>query len=67
MSGAGEERHRRECEARHWLREGYVTQPQVDELMTRIAARRGQPAADLLRQEMRRQWKLRQDWLEDQP
>lgn len=53
------EDHRRECEARDWLRRGYTSAAAVDELMTRIAAKRGQSAANALRDEMRRQWTLR--------
>ena len=50
------EQHRRECEARDWLAKGYTTAARVDELMADIAKRRGQAAADELREEMRRQW-----------
>ena len=53
-----------ECEARHWLREGYSTPRRVDELMERIRSRRGAEAADALRQEMRLQWTRRDEWLE---
>lgn len=49
---------RRQCEARHWLACGYQTPQRVDDLMTRIAAKRGQAAADELREEMRVQWRL---------
>jgi hypothetical protein len=49
-----------ECEARDWLRRGYVTPAGVDELMSRIALHRGRQAADALREEMRRQWLLQQ-------
>lgn len=56
------EQHRRECEARTWLRQGYTSRAAVDELVARIAERRGAEAADELRQEMRRQWKLRDQW-----
>lgn len=54
------EQHRLECEARDWLRRGYVSAAAVDELMERIAKVRGQAAADRLRVEMRRQWRLQQ-------
>lgn len=63
-SDTSSERHRRECEARHWLRMGYQTADRVDELIGRIAARRGQAAAEQLRQEMRQQWRRRAEWLE---
>lgn len=49
------EQHRAECEARHWLRLGYGTPDRIGELMLRVAAKRGQAAADALRLEMRRQ------------
>ena len=54
-----DEDYRRECEARTWLRMGYDTPARVDDLMARIAKHRGVPAANELREEMRRQW-LRQ-------
>jgi hypothetical protein len=50
------EAHRKACEARYWLDQGYTTAERVEELMGRIAARRGKDAADELREEMRRQW-----------
>ena len=53
-------KHRLECEARDWLRRGYVTPSAVDELMGRIAKLRGNAAAEALREEMRRQWRLQQ-------
>jgi hypothetical protein len=52
------EQFRLECEARDWLRRGYDSPSSVDDLMQRIAKLRGQEAADLLREEMRRQWRL---------
>lgn len=55
-----DEDHRRECEARTWLRMGYDGPAAVDDLMVRIAKHRGQAAADALRAEMRRQWLLNQ-------
>lgn len=53
------EQHRRECEARDWLLRGYAAPAMVDGLMLRIAKHRGQAAADALREEMRRQWRLK--------
>ena len=53
-----------ECEARTWLRQGYTTAEAVDALMERIRAHRGAEAADALRQEMRRQWARRAEWLQ---
>jgi len=58
------EEHRRACEARHWIRQGYRNSKWVDELITRIAQRRGAAAAEELRDEMRRQWKHRREWME---
>lgn len=55
-----DEDYRRECEARTWLRMGYDTPARVDDLMARIAKHRGVPAANELREEMRRQWLLQQ-------
>lgn len=58
------EDHRRACEARHWLREGYSTPALVGELMERIAKKRGEGAAQELRLEMRAQWARRAEWLD---
>lgn len=52
------EQHRRECEARYWLKAGYGHPVRIDELMASIAVKRGQAVADRLREEMRRQWTL---------
>lgn len=54
--------YRRICEARSWLRQGYTRPSVVDELMARIAAKRGDQAARELRDEMRRQWQCREQW-----
>ena len=51
------EQHRRECEAREWLSRGYRTPTTVADLKRRIAAKRGERAADELVEEMRRQWR----------
>lgn len=59
-----DEVYRRECEARTWIKQGYVTARQVDELMQRIERHRGPEAAAALREEMRLQWKRREEWLE---
>lgn len=59
MSDSREE-HRLACEARDWLQRGYTSAALVDDLMKRIAGKRGQAAADALREEMRRQWRLQQ-------
>lgn len=58
-----QETHRHECEARGWLRRGYTTRPKVAELVRVIAEKRSQEAADALRDEMRRQWHRRGEWL----
>ena len=57
------EQHRRECEARAWLRRGYTDAASVDALMRRIAAHRGKAAAERLRSDMREQWARRSEWL----
>lgn len=54
---------RREVEARDWLRRGYTTAQEVNGLERRIAAKRGPEAAVLLVEEMRRQWKRRDEWM----
>jgi len=63
VDGATEE-HRRACEARHWIRQGYRNSKWVNELIARIAQCRGAAAAEELREEMRRQWKRRREWME---
>ncbi|MGN6654731.1 MAG: DUF7696 family protein [Rhodanobacter sp.] len=57
------ETQRRVLEARARLREGYTTRAKVDELCRRVAAKRGQAAADQLREDMRMQWRTRQQWM----
>ena len=57
------EQFRRECEARHWLRQGYTESGVVAELRARIAEKRGEVAAAALVDEMRRQWKRRAEWM----
>ncbi|MFT0140760.1 hypothetical protein ACEK07_46045 [Alcanivoracaceae bacterium MT1] len=54
---------RREAEARDWLRRGYTTAHEVNGLERRISAKRGPEAAALLVEEMRRQWKRRDEWM----
>ena len=58
-----QEQQRRVMEARARLREGYTNRAKVDELMLAVAKRRGQAAADQLREDMREQWKTRADWM----
>lgn len=62
-----DEDHRRECEARSWIRQGYYYPDRVDALMADIARHRGQAAANVLREEMRKQWARRQEWLDIAP
>jgi hypothetical protein len=57
------EQWRRITEARHYLRQGITSQAAVDELCARISKKRGNAAANQLRQDMREQWQARQDWL----
>jgi hypothetical protein len=67
MTDTSTDAHRRACEARRWLRDGYITEPKVDELMERISKHRGAAAARALREEMRTQWKIRTTWWEGAP
>lgn len=62
MTPAETELHRRATEARAWLRDGYTTRAKVDELIATITRMRGQAAADLLRADMREQWRNRASW-----
>ena len=52
-----QEQHRRDCEARFWLKQTGADRQAVADMLTRVAAKRGQPAADQLRAEMIRQHK----------
>ncbi|HET8897149.1 MAG TPA: hypothetical protein VFN09_00005 [Rhodanobacteraceae bacterium] len=61
------EQQRRVMEARARLREGYTTRGKVDELCHRVAAMRGQAAADQLREDMRQQWRTRAQWMHAAP
>jgi len=65
--GRTDEAYRRECEARSWIKQGYFTAIRVEELMQRIERHRGREAAEVLRVEMRRQWVMREEWLEAAP
>jgi GTP cyclohydrolase I len=55
--------HMLECEARDWLRDGYTTPERVASLMELITKKRGVAAAQALKEEMRRQWTRRQEWM----
>jgi len=61
------ERHRRICEARDWLRKGYTSAKEVNELLARVADKRGEQAAATLQADMREQWRCRRSWWEDAP
>lgn len=63
VAGVAVERHRRMCEARHYLRLGYTTGPKVHQLIEAISARRGPVAADQLRDDMRTEWARRREWM----
>ena len=63
MTPEEQEQQRRVMEARARLREGYTTRAKVDELMTAVAKRRGQWAADQLREDMREQWRTKHEWM----
>ncbi|MCL1558313.1 DUF7696 family protein [Xanthomonas nasturtii] len=66
MSDEETEAHRRQCEARHWLQQGYTDARSVGLLQQLIAAKRGTQAAKDLRDEMRQQWKNRRQWQQEQ-
>ncbi|MCL1552661.1 DUF7696 family protein [Xanthomonas nasturtii] len=66
MSDEETEAHRRQCEARHWLQQGYTDARSVGLLQQLIAAKRGTQAAKDLRDEMREQWKSRRQWQQEQ-
>lgn len=51
------EQHRRECEARYWLKQTGGNKAEVADLIGRIEARRGKQAAAQLLADMRDQWK----------
>lgn len=61
------EQQRRVLEARARLRDGYTTRAKVDELCHLVAAKRGQAAADKLREDMRAQWRTRSQWMWSAP
>ena len=50
------EQHRRECEARYWLKQTGGRKAEVDALIFRIEARRGKQAAQQLLTDMRNEW-----------
>ncbi len=66
MADADVQQHMRECEARGWLRRGYNNPARIQELTDMITKKRGSVAAERLIEEMRRQWRCRADWLQEQ-
>jgi hypothetical protein len=50
------EEHRRACEARYWIAHLNRDPNRIKALLLRIAAKRGQAAADQLREDMLREW-----------
>jgi hypothetical protein len=52
------EQHRHECECRYWLEDTKGSKPAVDARMARIAKKRGQRAADRLRDGMRAEYAM---------
>lgn len=56
------EQWRRITEARHYIRQGVTTGPLVEALCLRIAKKRGNQAANQLRQDMREQWQIMSQW-----
>jgi hypothetical protein len=63
ITAGDQDKQRRVLEARARLREGFTTRAKVDELVIRVAKKRGQHAADQLREDMRAQWKIRHEWV----
>ena len=57
LGGKVSDEWRRECEARFWVRKTKGDPAAVNALLKRIADKRGQAAADLLRQDMREAWR----------
>lgn len=66
MTPTDQEQQRRVLEARARLREGFTTQWAVDDLVRRVAQRRGERAAAQLRADMREQWRIRRTWWNEQ-
>jgi hypothetical protein len=63
VAGSAVQLHRRMCEARHYLRQGYTSGPKVHQLVESITVRRGQAAAEQLRDDMRIEWARRREWM----
>lgn len=63
VAGSAVEQRRRICEARHHIRQGCNIPEKVNQLMKTVAGLRGQAAAELLRDDMRAEWKTRSTWL----
>lgn len=62
MTPSDQELQRRVLEARARLREGFTNRPAVDDLVRRVAQKRGEQAANQLREDMREQWRIRRTW-----
>lgn len=56
---------RLEYEARYWLRQGYRSAERIEELRELIGKRRSLAAVERLVEEMRRQWRRKQEWLHE--
>lgn len=63
MTDQDERQHMLECEARYWLRRGFITPEKVAELVAELTKKRGTTAVDKLVAEMRTQWGSRREWL----
>lgn len=62
MTPGEHEKQRRVLEARARLREGFSTPERVNDLLRRVAKKRGERAAEQLREDMREQWRIRRTW-----
>ncbi|MFB8831865.1 hypothetical protein ACE0DR_27240 [Azotobacter sp. CWF10] len=56
---------RLEHKARYWLRKGYRSVERIEELREFIGKRRGPATVERLVEEMRDQWRRRQEWLHE--
>jgi len=56
--------HRRECEARTWIRAGYINDSKLLELRLTLGKHRRPEAVEQVVEEMRRQWQRRREWME---
>lgn len=65
MNPSEQELQRRVLGARARLREGFTTRQAADDLVRGVAQKRGERAAEQLREDMRDQWRVRRTWLND--